>query len=133
VIPAARMKAERDHRIPLSEPALAILSALSRAGERVFPGMGQHAILKALQRVEPGITSHGMRSTFRDWCAETGVDHDLAELALAHSVGSAVERAYMRTDMFERRRRLAEAWARHCAGAPQDNVIPLRETAAARS
>jgi integrase len=116
VIPADRMKAERDHRIPLSEPALVILSALPRTGERVFPGMGQHAILKALQRVEPGITSHGMRSTFRDWCAETGVDHDLAELALAHSVGSAVQRAYMRSDLFERRRQLAEAWAQYCEG-----------------
>jgi integrase len=115
-IPAARMKADRDHRIPLSEPALAILSALPEVGERVFPGMGQHAILKALQRVEPGITAHGMRSAFRDWCAETGVDHDLAELALAHSVGSAVERAYKRSDLFERRRQLAEAWAHYCEG-----------------
>jgi integrase len=78
--------------------------------------MGQHAILKALQRVEPGITAHGMRSAFRDWCAETGVDHDLAELALSHSVGSAVERAYKRSDLFERRRQLAEACAHYCDG-----------------
>jgi integrase len=126
-IPAARMKAERDHRIPLSEPVLAILRALPEAAARVFPGMGQHAILKALQRVEPGITAHGMRSAFRDWCAETGVDRDLAELALAHSVGSAVERAYMRSDLFERRRQLAEAWAHYCDGSEQSegNVVRL--------
>ena len=64
VIPGARMKADRDHRIPLSEPVLAILRALLEADERVFLEMEQHTILKALQRIEPGITSHGFRSTF---------------------------------------------------------------------
>ena len=64
VIPGARMRADRDHRIPLSERALAIMRALPEADERVFPGMGQHTIRKALQRIEPGITSHGFRSTF---------------------------------------------------------------------
>jgi integrase len=127
-IPAARMKAERDHRIPLSEPVLAILSALPEAGERVFPGMGQHAILMALQRVEPGITSHGFRSTFRDWVAEqTNFPSEVAEMALAHAVGDKVEAAYRRGDLFEKRRQLAETWARYCAGTAEGNVVPLRE------
>jgi integrase len=95
----------------------------------VFP-ISNMAMWMLLRRMDRGdLTVHGFRSTFRDWCAETGVDHDLAEMALAHTVGSAVQRAYLRSDMFERRRRLAEAWARQCAGAPQDNVIPLAAAA----
>jgi integrase len=128
VIPAARMKADRDHRIPLSEPVLAILRALPEADERVFPSMGQHAILKALQRVEPGITSHGFRSTFRDWVAEqTNFPSEVAEMALAHAVGDKVEAAYRRGDMFEKRRQLAEAWAQYCDGAEpsESNVVRL--------
>jgi integrase len=116
-IPAARMKADRDHRIPLSEPVLAILRALPEAEARVFPGMGQHAILKALQRVEPGITAHGFRSTFRDWIAErTNFTSEVAEMALAHAVGDKVEAAYRRGDLFQKRRALAEAWAQYCDG-----------------
>jgi integrase len=116
-ISAARMKAERDHRIPLSEPVLAILKALPEAAARVFPGMGQHAILKALQRVEPGITAHGFRSTFRDWIAErTNFPSEVAEMALAHAVGDKVEAAYRRGDLFQKRRALAEAWAQYCEG-----------------
>jgi integrase len=115
VIPAARMKAERDHRVPLSEAALAILTALPREGASVFPGLGQHAILKALQRVNSEITAHGFRSTFSDWCAEeTNFPSEVREMALAHSVGDKVEAAYRRGDLFEKRRQLAEAWARYC-------------------
>jgi integrase len=127
-IPAARMKADRDHRIPLSEPALAILRALSEADEFVFPGMGQHAILKALQRVEPGITAHGFRSTFRDWVAErTNFPSEVAEMALAHAVGDKVEAAYRRGDLFEKRRQLAEAWAQYCDGEEpsESNLVRL--------
>jgi integrase len=116
-IPAARMKAERDHRIPLSEPVLAILRALPEAAARVLPGMGQHAILKALQRVEPGITAHGFRSTFRDWAADrTNFPREVVEIALAHAVGDKVEAAYLRSDLVEKRRQLAEAWAQYCEG-----------------
>jgi integrase len=116
-IPAARMKADRDHRIPLSAPVLAILRALPEADERVFPGMGQHAILKALQRVEPGITAHGFRSTFRDWVAErTNFPSEVAEMALAHAVGDKVEAAYRRGDLMAKRRALAQAWAHYCEG-----------------
>lgn len=116
-VPAARMKAERDHRIPLVGAAHVILTALPRDGERVFPAMGQHAILKALQRVDPDVTAHGFRSTFSDWCAEqTDFPSEVREMALAHAVGDKVEAAYRRGDLFEKRRQLAEAWAAFCAG-----------------
>jgi integrase len=116
IIPAARMKADRDHRIPLSEAALTILTEMERSGERAFPGMGQHAILKAVQRAEPAVSAHGFRSTFRDWCAEqTNFPSEVAEMALAHAVGDKVEAAYRRGDLFQKRRQVMDAWARHCA------------------
>jgi integrase len=131
IIPAARMKAERDHRVPLSEDALAILMALPREGGRVFPGLGQHAILKALQRVNSEITAHGFRSTFRDWCAEqTSFPSEVAEMALAHAVGDKVEAAYRRGDLFEKRRALAEAWAAYSAGVDAKNVVLLKAASA---
>jgi integrase len=99
------MKADRDHRIPLSEPVLAIPRALPEADERVSSSMGQRAIPKALQRVEPGITSHGFRSTFRDGVAEqTNFPSEVAEMALVHAVGDKVEAAYRRSDLCEKRR-----------------------------
>ena len=117
VIPAERMKATRDHRIPLSGPAIALLSTLAMEGDRVFPGLGQHSILKAIQRVSPGVTAHGFRSTFADWCAErTDFPSEVREMALAHAVGDKVEAAYRRGDLFAKRRQLAEAWAAFCAG-----------------
>jgi integrase len=128
IIPAVRMKAERDHRVPLPEAALAILMALPIEGERVFPGLGQHAILKALQRVQRGVTAHGFRSTFSDWCAEqTNTSSEVREMALAHAVGDKVEAAYRRGDLFEKRRQLAESWAKF-AIAPEISaaVLPLR-------
>jgi integrase len=126
IIPAARMKAERDHRVPLSEVALAILMALPREGERVFPGLGQHAILKALQRVDPGVTSHGFRATFSTWAAEeTNFASEVREMALAHAVGDKVEAAYRRGDLFQKRRELMDAWARYAEGSEAE-VVPLR-------
>jgi len=117
VIPAERMKATRDHRIPLSGPAIALLSPLAMEGDRVFPGLGQHSILKAIQRVSPGVTAHGFRSTFADWCAErTDFPSEVREMALAHAVADKVEAAYRRGDLFAKRRQLAEAWAAFCAG-----------------
>ena len=78
---------------------------------------GGFDLLKALQRVEPGITAHGFRSTFRDWVAErTNFPSEVAEMALAHAVGDKVEAAYRRDDLFEKRRQLAEAWAQYCDG-----------------
>jgi len=129
IIPAARMKAERDHRVPLSEPALAILTALPREGARVFPGLGQHAILKALQRVHREVTAHGFRSTFSDWCAEeTNFPNEVREMALAHAVSDKVEAAYRRGDLFQKRRDLMEAWARYAEGREAE-VVTLRPEA----
>src|ERR1700730_6886382 len=117
-IPAARMKAGREHRVPLSGRALALLAELeaARKGDFVFAGQrpGKPLSPKSLEMVlrrmkVEGVTVHGMRSSFADWAAETTTfPHDLIEEALAHSVGSAVSRAYRRGDVLERRRRLME-------------------------
>lgn len=121
VIPGVRMKTGRDRRVPLSDRAVEILQFIPHHSPYIFPGQRAAAspnMMLWLLKVKMGVlvTVHGFRSTFRDWCAETGVDHDLAEIALAHSVGSAVVRAYKRSDLFERRRQLAEAWAHYCEG-----------------
>jgi integrase len=119
VIPAERMKATREHRVPLSAPALAVLQQLfeARSADRVFADMGQHAILKAIKRVDPTVTAHGFRSSFADWCAEqTDFPSEVREMALAHAVGDKVEAAYRRGDLFEKRRQLAEVWSAYCGG-----------------
>src|SRR4029077_17314980 len=74
------------------------------------------------------VTRHGFRSTFRDWCAErSSFPHEVAEMALGHTVGDAVERAYRRGDLFEKRRQLAEAWARYCSSPQAEGrVVPIR-------
>jgi integrase len=129
-IPAARMKADRDHRIPLSAPALPLLSGIERSSDLVFPGMGQHAILKSVQRADPAVSAHGFRSTFSDWTAEqTNFPAEVREMALAHAVGDKVEAAYRRGDLFEKRRQLAEAWGDFCTGSAADNVVSLRTRA----
>ena len=121
VVPAERMKAAREHRVPLSEAALALLDKLPRDSEYVFSSghrsrlspMAMHALLIRMKRTD--ITIHGFRSSFRDWAAErTNYPSEVAELALAHNVGNKVEAAYRRTDMFERRRRLMADWATFC-------------------
>lgn len=124
-VPAERMKADREHRVPLSEPALAILRTMAevRQGEHVFPGaregrpLSNMALLMLLRRMKRGdLTAHGFRSSFRDWTAErTGFPAEVAEMALAHVVGDKVEAAYRRGDLFNKRRQLAEAWARYCS------------------
>jgi len=123
-IPAARMKAGKEHRVPLSAAAAAIIGKLKklRVGEFVFPGqklrqpLSNMAMLKVLERMGRGdLTAHGFRSTFRDWVAEqTNVAHEVAEMALAHTVSDKVEAAYRRGDLFEKRRELMEDWARYC-------------------
>lgn len=119
-VPATRMKAGRPHRVPLSDAAIQILSALSkrRASSLVFPGqkpgrsMSNMAMAMTLRRLEPSVTVHGFRSSFRDWAAEqTDVPGEIAEAALAHTIGDATERAYRRGDALEKRRVLMEAWA----------------------
>ena len=139
-IPASRMKAGREHRVPLTAEAVALLKALPRmnGSDYVFfapqggmlSDMTISAVMRRMQESEakagrvgyldprnkrPAVP-HGLRSTFRDWCAEQGIDRDMAEMALAHIVGSEVERAYRRTDMIERRRRLLDAWAQVARG-----------------
>jgi integrase len=129
-VPAARMKAGREHRVPLSGAALKILErmAATRHGDFVFPGgragrpLSNMAFLTTLRRMgHRGLTAHGFRSTFSDWCAEqTNFPSEVREMALAHAVGDKVEAAYRRGDLFQKRRALAEAWAQFCAREKTD-------------
>ncbi len=137
-IPANRIKAGREHRIPLSAPALAILRPLREireAGGFVFPGgrigrgLSNMALLALLKRMKrDDLTAHGFRSTFRDWAAEqTNFPRDVAEMALAHAIGDKVEAAYRRGDLFEKRRRMMEAWSRFAVDpVPKGKVVTLR-------
>jgi len=115
-VPAARMKAGKEHRVPLSARAVEILRELPRTGEFIFPGrngpLGESAFEHLLKRLGVSVTTHGFRSAFRDWAAErTNYAHEVAEQALAHAIPSATEKAYRRGDLFEKRRHLMEAWA----------------------
>ena len=137
-VPAERMKATREHRIPLSEPALAILARLSeaRTGELVFEGqragrpLSHNVMLNVMSRLGvDAVTVHGFRSAFRDWAGnETHFAREIAEAALAHSVGGAVEQAYRRGDALEKRRALMEAWASHCGEPKADNIVQLKKS-----
>jgi integrase len=134
-IPASRMKANRPHRVPLSDAALAIVKAMAeiRQGDFVFPGtranrpMSKTGLMLVLQRMgRTDTTVHGLRSTFRDWAAErTSFPAEIAEGALAHLVGDAVERAYRRSDLFDRRRQMMDQWAWFCEGPAGGEVVPL--------
>ncbi len=145
-VPAARMKAGREHRVPLTPEAVAILKALPRLdGTDVvfaaprgggFSDMALSAVMRRMHEAEvkagrkgwldprsgrPAVP-HGLRSTFRDWAAErTDYPREMAEMALAHNVGSEVERAYRRGDMVERRRAMMAAWGRFLRGASAEN------------
>jgi integrase len=138
----ARMKAGKEHRVPLSSAAVAIIEAVQtiRQGDYIFPGaklgrpLSQMSLLMLLRRMERGsITAHGFRSTFRDWAADcTGFPREVCEAALAHTVGNAVEAAYRRGDLFEKRRKLMDSWAEYCAQqVGGDNIVPIRELSAA--
>ena len=121
-VPAERMKAGREHRVPLSEQAMGVLRDAWTLGSReglVFPAkeggqMSDMVFTALLRRLKVDCVPHGMRSSFRDWCAETGVARDLAESALSHSLGGAVETAYLRSDLAEQRRELMQAWGDYC-------------------
>ena len=123
-IPAAKMKNRREHRVPLTAPALAILEdARIRTGGNglVFPSlrgkvMTDSTVSKLLRENEIGTTPHGVRSSFRDWSAEmTDVPKEICEYALAHIEGTASELAYRRTDFFDKRRSLMQCWAKYLA------------------
>src|SRR5262245_43348409 len=122
-VPASRMKGGREHRVPLSTGALAVLNKVSKGGPEdfIFAGgkkrpLSNMALLMVLRRMgQVNLTVHGFRSTFRDWAAErTNFPSEVAEMALAHSVGDKVEAAYRRGDLFETRRRLMSEWAKFC-------------------
>lgn len=136
-VPASRMKANREHRVPLADAALALLRNLPREAEFVFPGgrkgvpISNMAMLTLLRRMgRRDITIHGFRSSFRDWAAErTAYPNHVVEMALAHVVGNKVEAAYRRGDLLDKRRRLMNEWARYCGSSPAGagaNVTPLR-------
>ena len=117
-IPAARMKAASDHRVPLTDRMVEILHALNRETKFVFSGkspvkkLPHEGMLKVLKAIGPATTVHGFRSTFRDWAAEqTSYPSEVIEMALAHKVANKVEAAYRRGDLFERRRALMADWA----------------------
>jgi integrase len=119
-VPAERMKAGREHRVPLSAPALVLLRELHlRESGPVFVGpngsLSNMALLQCLRRMgRDDLTAHGFRSTFRDWAAElTAFPREVAEAAIAHTIPNAVEAAYRRGDLFEKRRTLMGAWAQY--------------------
>src|SRR5262249_49459427 len=125
-VPANRMKAKADHRVPLSAPALAILEKMkeSRQGDYVFASWRRgrpmsHRTIRVLAQeiaADDAITVHGFRSTFRDWAAErTSFQREIAEKALAHAIGDETERAYQRGDLFHKRVQLMDAWASYCS------------------
>jgi integrase len=138
VIPAERMKMDREHRVPLSTAAVALLKDMPRMDHLVFPGgkkdtalsdMSLTAVLRRMNESSDasrasrwtdqkgkGITVHGFRSTFRDWASEMTIySREVAEMALAHAVGDKVEAAYRRGDLFGKRREMMEEWATYCS------------------
>jgi integrase len=136
-LPPERMKAGREHRVPLSEAAMAILVQMrsGRVSAHVFPGqragkpLAPIALEAVLRRMKiDTATVHGFRSTFRDWLGnETHFPRELAEHALAHALGDRAEQAYRRGDALERRRAMMAAWASYCSSSATDsNVVPLR-------
>ena len=150
-VPASRMKNGREHRVPLTSEAVALLESLPRMAGSPFvffaprggmlSDMSISAVMRRMQEAEqkagrPGYLDprtkrpavpHGLRSTFRQWAAEKGYPRDMAEIALAHWIGSEVERAYQRSDMFERRQEMMAAWGAFLCGEATraDNVVTL--------
>jgi integrase len=136
-VPARRMKAKKEHKVPLSDCALAILRALPREGDFVFVGnctgtaisnMAMSAVLERMGRAE--ITVHGFRSSFRDWAAErTAYPNEVIEMALAHTIKNKVEAAYRRGELLVKRARLMADWAKYCstpAMSVSDQAISIR-------
>lgn len=138
-VPAERMKAGKAHRVPLTAEAIAIVSRLKPLSNGVhdgivFPGMkgkplsdmSLSAVLRRMKIPASKASVHGFRSSFRDWAGEASTfPRELAEAALAHTVGDAVERAYRRGDALEKRRRMMEAWEWHCSEIAAPDVIPI--------
>ena len=129
-VPASRMKAKKIHQVPLPRQAMEMLAEVWRQRdidvgvdvEYVFPSpttlqpVAKSTALRALARVGIDATTHGFRSSFRSWCAENGIDRELAELSLAHRIGDATEQSYHRSSLLDRRRVVMQQWADFCAG-----------------
>lgn len=137
-IPKERMKAHTEHRVPLAPGLLKLLKALPQTESLfLFPGkpkrhMTTAAVLAIVKDLRPGLTSHGFRSSFRDWAADqTAYPRDVAEAALAHAIKDKTEAAYRRSDLFEKRARMMADWERHCytVRAKGGNVTPLKRKA----
>jgi integrase len=134
-VPADRMKAGKEHRVPLSDRALALVKALheARVSDYVFPGekkgrpLSGMAFAMLMRRMKVGaFTPHGFRSAFRDWCGdETTFQREVAEAALAHEAGNKVEAAYHRSDALKKRRNLMVAWERYCLKPKQNNILNM--------
>ncbi|MDP7289812.1 MAG: site-specific integrase, partial [Phycisphaerae bacterium] len=139
-IPGERMKSGVVHRVPLSDAAVVVLRDMEtlRTCDFVFPGqrdgrsLWTDALRRLLERMgHAGLTSHGFRSTFRDWAAErTAFPGEVAEAALAHTVGDKVEAAYRRGDLFDKGRKIMDTWAEYCAEGPKSGVVEFRRTPA---
>ena len=138
-VPATRMKAGKEHRVPLSPRAVEILETVRPLGKDcLFPAdkggkLSTMAMAMLLRRMKQDCTVHGFRSGFRDWAAEcTGYAHEVCEMALAHVIGNKAEAAYRRGDLFDKRRRLMADWATYCAigGTAGAKVTPIREAVA---
>jgi integrase len=134
-VPAHRMKAGREHRIPLSPRVMEILEAVKPMGTLfLFPGerggkLSNMAMAMLLKRMGTDVTAHGFRSAFRDWAAEcTAYPNEVCEAALAHTIGNRVEAAYRRGDLFEKRARLMADWSAYCGkgGSAGASVTPIR-------
>jgi integrase len=132
-VPASRMKAGREHKVPLSKPAVDLLRSLYRenGNEHLFIGsrngtpLSNMALIALLRRMGHDVTAHGFRSSFRTWAAEqTNFAREVGEAALAHTIPDKVERTYKRTTLFDKRRQLMAAWARYCTTSPP---TPKRE------
>ncbi len=135
-VPASRMKGKREHRVPLSDRAMAILGEVGKfkTGEFLFPGrratapLSNMALAMILRRTKvEGATPHGFRSSFRDWCGDkTTFPREVAEAALAHAIGDKTEAAYRREDALAKRRKLMDAWAAYCEpGEGAGNVTTM--------
>lgn len=137
-IPPERMKGGNEHRIPLPDETLKILKEIKGYdSELLFPGIkhgqsiSEATIRKLLRKSHDGLTVHGFRSSFRDWCAEmTAYPREVAEAALAHTLGNATEAAYQRGDLFAKRFKLMNAWSTYCTtDKVESEVIPINKTA----
>jgi integrase len=137
IVPAIRMKAKREHRVPLSDAAVLILNRMKQenSGSLVFPGtkgkaLSDMSLTSVMRRMGSDAVPHGLRSSFRNWTAEmTAYPNEVAEMALAHTVSNAVEAAYRRGDLFEKRRSMMDDWASYLQIGqiqPSRQVIALR-------